>query len=105
MRGRPRRRGERDGASRSVRHHVQGRFLSPDGRCKSFDAAADGYGRGEGAGMIVLKPVDAAVHDGDRIYAVIEGTGANQDGRTMGITVPNGAAQRDLAFRVCAQAG
>ena len=83
----------------------KGRFLSPDGRCKSFDAAADGYGRGEGAGIIVLKPVEAAVRDGDRIYAVIEGTGANQDGRTMGITVPNGAAQRDLALRVCAQTG
>ena len=83
----------------------KGGFLSPDGRSKSFDAAADGYGRGEGAGIIVLKPVEAAVHDGDRIYAVIEGTGANQDGRTMGITVPNGTAQRDLALRVCAQTG
>ena len=83
----------------------KGKFLAPDGRCKSFDAAADGYGRGEGAGMIVLKPVDAALRDRDRIYAVIAGSGANQDGHTMGITVPNGAAQRDLARRVCGQAG
>ena len=83
----------------------KGKFLAPDGRCKSFDAAADGYGRGEGAGIIVLKPVDAALRDGDRIYAVITGTGANQDGHTKGITVPNGEAQRDLARSVCAQAG
>jgi acyl transferase domain-containing protein/NADPH:quinone reductase-like Zn-dependent oxidoreductase/acyl carrier protein len=83
----------------------KGKFLARDGRCKSFDAAADGYGRGEGAGMIVLKPVDAALRDGDRIYAVIAGSGANQDGRTMGITVPNGVAQRDLARQVCGQAG
>ena len=83
----------------------KGKFLAPDGRCKSFDAAADGYGRGEGAGMIVLKPVDAALRDGDRIYAVITGSGANQDGHTKGITVPNGEAQRDLARSVCAQAG
>jgi acyl transferase domain-containing protein/NADPH:quinone reductase-like Zn-dependent oxidoreductase/NADP-dependent 3-hydroxy acid dehydrogenase YdfG/acyl carrier protein len=83
----------------------KGRFLSPDGRCKSFDASADGYGRGEGAGVVVLKHIDAAIRDGDRIYAVIKGTGANQDGRTPGITVPSEAAQRTLAWRVCAQAG
>lgn len=83
----------------------KGKFLSPDGRCKPFDAAADGYGRGEGAGMIVLKRLDLALRDRDRIYAVIAGTGCNQDGHTMGITVPNGAAQRDLARAVCARAG
>jgi acyl transferase domain-containing protein/NADPH:quinone reductase-like Zn-dependent oxidoreductase/NADP-dependent 3-hydroxy acid dehydrogenase YdfG len=83
----------------------KGRFLSPDGRCKSFDAAADGYGRGEGAGMIVLKPVDAALRDRDRIYAVIKATGANQDGRTSGITVPNLEAQAALARKVCADSG
>jgi len=83
----------------------KGRFLSPDGRCKSFDAAADGYGRGEGAGMLVLKPVGAALRDGDRIYAVIRGSGVNQDGRTPGITVPNPDAQRALALRVCQEAG
>lgn len=82
----------------------KGRFLAPDGRSKSFDAAADGYGRGEGAGMLVLKGVDAAMRDRDRIYAVIAGSGANQDGHTMGITVPNGAAQRQLARDVCTTA-
>ena len=82
----------------------KGRLLAPDGRCKSFDAAADGYGRGEGAGVLVLKPVDAARRDGDRIYAVIRGTGTNQDGRTSGITVPNPAAQAALAREVCAAA-
>lgn len=83
----------------------KGRFLAPDGRCKSFDALADGYARGEGAGAIVLKRVDAAVRDGDRIYAVIRATGSNQDGRTSGITVPNPDAQASLASRVCADAG
>ncbi|MEV6280241.1 SDR family NAD(P)-dependent oxidoreductase [Nocardia sp. NPDC051832] len=83
----------------------KGRFLAPDGRCKSFDADADGYGRSEGAGMLVLKPTGAALRDGDRIYAVIRGTGSNQDGRTPGITVPNPQAQRELAERVCAAAG
>jgi acyl transferase domain-containing protein/NADPH:quinone reductase-like Zn-dependent oxidoreductase/acyl carrier protein len=82
----------------------KGKFLSRDGRSKSFDAAADGYGRGEGAGMLVLKSVDAALRDRDRIYAVIAGSGANQDGHTMGITVPNGVAQRDLALAVCEKA-
>ena len=69
----------------------KGNFLSADGRCKSFDAAADGYGRGEGAGMVVLKSVDAAVRDGDRIYAVIAGSGANQDGHTQGSPSPTGS--------------
>jgi acyl transferase domain-containing protein/NADPH:quinone reductase-like Zn-dependent oxidoreductase/acyl carrier protein len=82
----------------------KGRLLAPDGRCKSFDAAADGYGRGEGAGVLVLKPVDAARRDGDRIYAVIRATGSNQDGRTSGITVPNPFAQAALAREVCAAA-
>jgi acyl transferase domain-containing protein/NADPH:quinone reductase-like Zn-dependent oxidoreductase/acyl carrier protein len=82
----------------------KGKFLARDGRSKSFDAAADGYGRGEGAGMLVLKSVDAALRDRDRIYAVIAGSGANQDGHTMGITVPNGVAQRDLAQAVCEKA-
>src|SRR5215211_3689676 len=82
----------------------KGRLLAPDGRCKSFDAAADGYGRGEGAGVVALKPVEAARRDGDRIYAVIRATGSNQDGRTSGITVPNPAAQAALARHVCAAA-
>src|SRR3954454_4411511 len=83
----------------------KGRLLAADGRCKSFDASGDGYARGEGAGMIVLKPVEAALRDGDRVYAVIRATGSNQDGRTPGITVPNPEAQAALARRVCAAAG
>lgn len=74
-------------------------------RCKPAAAPAEGYGCGEGAGMIVLKPVEAAVRDGDRIYAVIEGSGTTHDGRATGVTAPNRRAQHDLALRVCAQAG
>ncbi|MEV2223673.1 SDR family NAD(P)-dependent oxidoreductase [Nocardia vinacea] len=83
----------------------KGRFLSVDGRCKSFDAAADGYGRGEGAGVVILKPLEAAVRDGDRIYAVVRGSGVNQDGRTLAIPVPNPVAQEELARRVHTSAG
>lgn len=83
----------------------KGRFLAADGRSKTFDASADGYGRGEGAGMVVLKPLDAARRDGDRIYSVVRGTGSNQDGRTIAITVPNPDSQRSLAERVAAEAG
>jgi acyl transferase domain-containing protein/NADPH:quinone reductase-like Zn-dependent oxidoreductase/acyl carrier protein len=83
----------------------KGRFLAEDGHCKTFDAAADGYGRGEGAGVLVLKPLADATRDHDRIYAVIKGTGVNQDGRTPAITVPNPDAQTDLIRRVTAEAG
>ena len=83
----------------------KGRFLASDGRSKSFDAAADGYGRGEGAGMVVLKRLDAALRDHDRIYAVVRGSGVNQDGRTPSIPVPNPVAQEELALRVCRDAG
>ncbi|WP_433201247.1 type I polyketide synthase [Nocardia sp. CA-107356] len=83
----------------------KGRFLSVDGRCKSFDASADGYGRGEGAGAVILKPLDAAVRDGDRIYAVVRGSGVNQDGRTLAVPVPNPVAQEELARRVHTKAG
>lgn len=72
------------------------RMLAADGRCKTFDAAADGYGRGEGAGLIVLKTLAAARRDGDRILAVIRGGAINHDGPSSGFTVPNGAAQRAL---------
>ncbi|GAD82485.1 type I polyketide synthase [Nocardia asteroides NBRC 15531] len=83
----------------------KGGFLATDGRCKSFDAAADGYGRGEGAGMVALKRLDDAVADGDRIYAVVKATGSNQDGRTTAITVPNADSQEALARTVCARSG
>ena len=71
-------------------------FLAPDGRCKSFDERGDGYGRGEGGAAVILKRIDDAIRDGDPIRAVIRGSGVNQDGRTQGITVPNGRAQADL---------
>ena len=67
--------------------------LSEDGRCKPFDANGDGYGRGEGCGMIALKRLSDARRDGDIIYAVIKGGAMNNDGESSGLTVPNGAAQ------------
>jgi acyl transferase domain-containing protein/acyl carrier protein len=70
------------------------RALSPDGRCKTFDASADGYGRGEGCGVVVLKRLSDAIADGDPILALIRGSAVNQDGRSSGLTVPNGLAQQ-----------
>ncbi len=69
------------------------RMLSPDGRCKSFDAAADGMSRGEGCGIVVLKRLADAVADGDSVLAVIRGSAVNHDGRSSGLTVPSGPAQ------------
>jgi amino acid adenylation domain-containing protein len=68
-------------------------FLSPDGHCRAFDAGANGYVRGEGAGIVVLKPLSRAIADGDAIYAIIRGGAMNQDGRTNGLTAPSGPAQ------------
>lgn len=74
-------------------------FLSPSGTCRSFDAVAEGYGRGEGIGVILLKPFQQALDDGDPIRAVIMGTRLNQDGRTQGITLPSaGAQQRNMGY-------
>ncbi|MEO1458868.1 MAG: acyltransferase domain-containing protein, partial [Pseudomonadota bacterium] len=69
------------------------RMMSFDGRCKTFDAAADGYVRGEGCAMLAMKRLSDAERDGDRIVAVIRGTAINQDGRSTGMTAPNGRAQ------------
>lgn len=80
-------------------------LLASDGHSKSFDARGDGYGRGEGAGIVILKPLTMAQHDGDNVYALIRATGSNQDGRTNGITVPNGEAQQDLIRRVLSLIG
>lgn len=74
----------------------QSRALSPDGRCKTFDATADGYGRGEGGGIFVLKRLSKAKLAGDNILAVIRGTATNHDGRSSGLTVPNKMAQEAL---------
>ena len=67
--------------------------LAPDGRCKTFDAAANGYGRGEGCGLVVLKRLSDATANGDRILAVIRGSAVNQDGPSGGLTVPSGPSQ------------
>jgi acyl transferase domain-containing protein/acyl carrier protein len=72
------------------------RAISPDGRCKAFDAAADGFGRGEGCGVVILKRLSDATRDGDRILALILGSAVNQDGPSGGLTVPNGPAQQAL---------
>ncbi|KAM3465179.1 hypothetical protein MY5147_009341 [Beauveria neobassiana] len=68
-------------------------FLSPDGKCFTFDARANGYGRGEGVGVVILKRMSDAIRDNDPIRAVIRGTRVNQDGRTTGITLPSKEAQ------------
>lgn len=70
-------------------------FLSPDGRCKSFDASGNGYARGEGVLALLLKPLDKAIDAGDPIRSVIRGTRINQDGRTNGITLPSSKAQTE----------
>src|SRR3546814_17810363 len=80
-------------------------MLSPDGRCKTFDAAADGYVRGEGCGVLVLKRLDDARADGDRILSVIRGSAVNQDGRSAGLTAPNGLAQEAVIRQALANAG
>jgi 8-amino-7-oxononanoate synthase len=71
----------------------KGGFISPDGRCKSFDESANGYTRGEGAGLVLLKPLSQAQADGDNIYAVIHSTAVNQDGFSNGLAAPNPQAQ------------
>ncbi len=79
--------------------------LAPDGRCKAFDARANGMVRSEGAGLVVLKRLSRALADGDRIYAVIRGSAVNQDGRSNGITAPNQAAQEAVLQAAWENAG
>ncbi|KAI9842656.1 MAG: Type I Iterative PKS [Sclerophora amabilis] len=80
-------------------------FLSPDSRCFSFDDRANGYARGEGFGVVVIKLLSDALRDGDTIRAVIRSTGSNQDGRTPGITQPSGDAQESLIRETYDKAG
>ena len=79
-------------------------MMAADGRCKSFDASADGYVRGEGCGVIVLKRLSDAIADGNNILAVIKGSAVNQDGLSNGITAPNGPAQQAVISQALAKA-
>ncbi|KAH8704971.1 hypothetical protein BGW36DRAFT_456523 [Talaromyces proteolyticus] len=80
-------------------------FLNPEGKCFTFDDRADGYSRGEGVGTVIVKSLEKALADGDTIRAVVRATGLNSDGRTPGLTYPNGAAQERLIREVYASAG
>ena len=83
----------------------QARMMSADGRCKTFDASADGYVRGEGCGVVVLKRLADAQRDEDNILAVIKGSAINQDGMTNGLTAPNGPSQRAVICQALEKAG
>ena len=78
------------------------RALSPDGRCRPFSARANGFVPGEGVGAVLLKPLDRALDDGDRIYAVVDGSALNNDGDTLGITTPGADGQADVIRRALA---
>lgn len=83
----------------------QAGMLSPRWRSRAFDAAADGYVRGEGVGVVILKPLADALRAGDRIHAVLRGTAVNQDGHTPGLTMPSAEAQQRNILAACARAG
>ncbi|MEZ4868998.1 MAG: type I polyketide synthase [Caldilineaceae bacterium] len=86
-------------------NHSRARMLAPDGRCKAFDAAANGFIRSEGCGVVVLKRLSDAQAAGDPIWAVIRGSAVNQDGRTSGLTVPNGLSQQSVIRQALANSG
>lgn len=80
----------------------QAGMLSPEGRCKTFDSGADGYVRGEGAGVVLLKPLEAALRDGDPVLGVIAGAAENHGGRAGSLTAPNTLAQAEVIMRAMA---
>ena len=88
-----------------TRSFDQAEAMSPTGGCHAFDAAADGFVRGEGCGVVVLKRLSDALRDGDRVLAVVRGSAVNQDGRSNGLMAPNPAAQTAVLRAACANAG
>ena len=80
-------------------------LLSPDSRCYAFDHRANGYARGEGLGVVILKPLDAALRHNDMIRAVVRGSGVNQDGKTRGLHLPSTEAQEELIRSTYRKAG
>ena len=80
-------------------------MMAADGRCKTFDANADGYVRGEGCGVVILKRLDDAIAENDNILGVIKGSAINQDGRSNGLTAPNGLSQQEVIRQALANAG
>ena len=85
--------------------YSQARMMASDGRCKTFDASADGYVRGEGCGVVVLKRLSDALKDEDNILAVISGSAVNQDGQSNGLTAPNGPSQQAVIRQALKNAG
>ncbi|MYI98902.1 MAG: acyltransferase domain-containing protein, partial [Gemmatimonadetes bacterium] len=89
----------------TTRGFEQAQMLSPDGRCRAFGQGANGYGRSDGAGIVVLKRLTDAVDDGDTVYAVIHGSAINQDGRSRGLTVPGQDAQQTVIEAAAREGG
>ncbi len=92
-------------SGRSLELRANAGMLSPEGQCKTFDASADGFVCGEGCGLVVLKRLEDAEADGDRIWAVVRGTAVNQDGASQGLTVPSGQSQEHAIEEALARAG